>query len=119
MLEQGLFYEHEKWNYDGVKDHLVPANPTDIVSDEIKLGSYLSFKLKTDFNLDFDVSIYHQSTFNSLIRFPRLASSSSVKYNFTEHLGLLLQYQNIYDPNPLVPIDKLYNHFLTSIEVSF
>ena len=35
------------------------------------------------------------------------------------HLGLILQYQNIYDFDPVVPIDKLYNQFVSSIEVSF
>jgi hypothetical protein len=115
----GPFYEYEKWNFDGVQDNLVPANPGDVVTENIKLGTYLSFKWKTNFDLDFDFSLYHQSTFNELVNSPRLASSSSLKYNFTEHLGLIFQYQNIYDYNPTVPIDKLYNQFLASIEVSF
>lgn len=115
----GPFYEYEKWNYDGVEDNLIPMNPENIVTEKIKLGSYLSFKWKTSFNLDFDFSLYHQSTYNDFVDSPRLASSSSLKYNFTEHLGLIFQYQNIYDYKPSVPIDKLYNHFITSIEVSF
>ena len=115
----GPFYEYERWNYDGVADNLIPANPEDIVNEEVKLGTYLSFKWKTDINLDFDISLYHQSTFNEIFTTPRLASSSSVKYNFTEHLGLILQYQNIYDYKPIVPIDKLYNQFLATFEVAF
>jgi len=115
----GPFYEYERWNYDGVKDNLVPADPKDIVIENIKLGTYVSFKWKTGFNLDFDLSIYHQSKFNEITTTPRLASSSSITYNFTEHLGLIIQYQNIYDYNPVVPIDKLYNHFITTFEVSF
>jgi len=115
----GPFYEYERWNYDGVADDLVPAIPKDIISEEVKLGTYLSFKWKTEINLDFDISFYHQSTFDEIITTPRLASSSSVKYNFTEHLGLILQYQNIYDYKPIVPIDKLYNQFLATFEVAF
>lgn len=115
----GPFYEYERWNYDGVADNLIPANPEDIVNEEVKLGTYLSFKWKTDINLDFDISLYHQSTFNEIFTTPCLASSSSVKYNFTEHLGLILQYQNIYDYKPIVPIDKLYNQFLATFEVAF
>ncbi len=118
-MGSGPFYEYEKWNYDGVKDHLVPANAGDIVTEKIKLGTYVSYKWKTDFNFDFDFSVYHQSAFDNFVNAPRLASSSSVKYNFTEHLGLILQYQNIYDFDPVVPIDKLYNQFVSSIEVSF
>ena len=115
----GPFYEYERWNYDGVADDLVPANPKDKVREEVKLGTYLSFKWKTDINLDFDISLYHQSAFDEIFSTPRLASSSSVKYNFTEHLGLILQYQNIYDYKPIVPIDKLYNQFLATFEVAF
>lgn len=115
----GPFYEYERWNYDGVADDLVPAIPEDIINEELKLGTYLSFKWKTDLDLDFDISLYHQSAFNEIFITPRLASSSSIKYNFTDHLGLILQYQNIYDYQPIVPIDKLYNQFLATFEVAF
>lgn len=115
----GPFYEYENWNYDGVPDHLIPTNRENIISEVYKWGSYLSFKWETDLNMDVDISFYHQSRFNEMFSTPRLASSSSLTYNFTEHLGLILQYQNIYDYNPRVPIDKMYNHFLASVEVSF
>ena len=39
---------------------------------------------------------------------PRLASSTSVTYNLTEHIGLILRYQNIYDYEPVVPIEELF-----------
>jgi len=115
----GPFYEYEKWNYSGVHDDLIPANAEDVSKEKLKIGSYISFKWKTDNKLDFDISLYHQSEFNNILISPRLASSSSIKYNFTKHLGLILQYQNIYDNKPIVPIDKLYNQFLISLEVSF
>jgi hypothetical protein len=115
----GPFYEYENWNYDGVPDSFVPANPQNQTTENFKLGSYISFKWITGYNLDLDISFYHQSRFDEMLSTPRLACSSSLTYNFTEHLGLILQYQNIYDYNPVVPIDKLYNHFIASIEVSF
>ncbi len=115
----GPFYEYERWNYDGVKDELIPMNAVVQESENIKLSTYLSLKWKTENNFDFDISLYHQSKWNAIFTSPRLASSSSIKYNFTEHLGLILQYQNIYDFKPLVPLDKLYNHIVFSVEVSF
>lgn len=115
----GLFYEFERWNYDGVQDILIPTDQKDVVSENIKLGTYMSFKWKTGFKLDFDVSLYHQSKLDKLFISPRLASSFSIKYKFTDNLGLILQYQNIYDYKPIVPIDKLYNRILFSIDVSF
>lgn len=115
----GPFYEYEEWNYDGVDDNLIPANPATVINENLKIGSYLSFKWRTSLHIDIDLSVYHQSTFSEIFTTPRLASSSSIKYNFTEHLGLIIQYQNIYDYQPVVPIDKLYNLFVSSIEVSF
>ena len=83
--------------YDGVADDLLPIDLKGIETKLLKLGTYLSLKWFTNFNIDFDFSVYHQSKFNEIFSTPRLASSSSITYNFTEHLGLILKYQNIYD----------------------
>lgn len=115
----GTFYENEHWNYDGVQDNLVPADAKDVYSQAVKLGSYLSFKWITDYNISFDCSLYHQSRIKDIIKNPRLASSTSIKYNFIEHVGVLLKYENIYDASPLVPIDKLFNKLVFSFEISF
>ena len=116
----GTFYEHERWNYEGVNDTLlIPAITNDIYSDLIKLGSYLSLKYESDYNFTIDVSIYHQSRYDEIFSTPRIAGSASITYNFTEHLGLIAKYQNIYDYNPLVPIDKLFNRIILSIDISF
>ncbi|QKG80039.1 DUF481 domain-containing protein [Tenuifilum thalassicum] len=118
-IGSGPFYEFERWNYDGVPDELLPPNPQKIEKQDFKIGSYISFKWKTPINLDIDISLYHQSKLNEFFYTPRLASSSSIKYNFTDHLGLIVQYQTIYDYAPVVPIDKLFNVLSTTIEVSF
>ena len=102
-----------------MKDDKLPSNTNDIISEHAKLGTYLSFKWETEFNISFDISLYHQSKINEVFYTPRLASSSSVTYNFTEHLGLILQYQNIYDYAPIVPLEKLYNRLTFTIDVSF
>lgn len=115
----GPFYEYERWNYEGVQDHLILENSEDIIQKNFKLGSYISFKWLSDYNLTFDFSAYHQSRFDQIFSSPRLASSSSITYNFTEHLGLILIYQNIYDFSPVVPIEKLFNRVLCTVDVSF
>lgn len=115
----GPFYEYERWNYDGVKDRLIPQNSKDVTSENIKLRTYISFKWYSQYNFTFDVSAYHESKPGEIFSTPRLASSTSVTYNFTENLGLLLRYQNIYDYNPLVPIDQLYNKLVLTVNISF
>ena len=115
----GPFFEYERWNYDGVSDDLLPIDLQGIETEMLKLGTYLSLKWFTNSNIDFDISVYHQSKFNEIFSTPRLASSSSITFNFTEHLGLILKYQNIYDYQPVVPIEKLFNRVIFTIEVSF
>lgn len=119
FLGTGPFYEFERWNYKGVKDELLPLDLTEIERENIKLGTYLSVKWFTDQKFDFDISIYHQSRFDAIFSTPRLASSSSITYNFTDNIGLILKYQNIYDYKPVVPIAKLYNKIIFTIEVAF
>jgi len=115
----GPFYEYERWNYDGVKEHLLPDQTEKIISEKFKIASYISFKWISDINLTFDFSAYHQSTLDDFFTTPRLASSTSITYNFTDNLGLLLKYENIYDYDPIVPIDKLFNKIVFTIDISF
>ncbi len=115
----GSFYEYERWNFTGVDETLIPENSSDVVTRNFKLGDYLSFKFKPKDYLFFDVSIYHQSRFNQIFSKPRLASSTSITYSFTEHLGLTIIYQNIYDYHPNMPIDKLFNKVVFSVAISF
>jgi len=115
----GPFYEYERWNYEGVKDSLVPTNPKDTIVESFKLGAYLSFKWETDYNINLDISFYYQSKYDVLFESPRLASSIGLSYSFTDHFALIVKYQNIYDYDPVVPIDKLYNKVVSTIEISF
>jgi hypothetical protein len=90
-----------------VPDERLPLLTSDIEQEHVKLGTYLSFKWITSANVDVDISLYHQAKIDELISAPRLASSSSIKYNVTKNLGLILRYQNSYEYDPMVPIDKL------------
>ncbi|SFB31681.1 hypothetical protein [Algoriphagus aquimarinus] len=116
----GPFYENERWNYKGVSDDVsIPVGPVPIINENIKLGSYASLKYAPFEKIFVDISLYHQARFDELFSSPRLASSSRVTYKFTEVLGLSFIYQNIYDPNPVVPIDKLFNNVTLGVTISF
>lgn len=116
---QGVFYENELWDIRGVEDTKTQGLKPNYRSEFIKLGTYASAKYQTDKKFDFDVSLYYQNKVLSYFTEPRLAASTSIKYNFTEHLGARLLYQNIYDPNPIVPIDKLFHKAIFSVDISF
>lgn len=116
----GALYEHERWNYKGTSDvSLIPLDDTDIQVKKIRLSSYFNIKKKIGNLFDVDFSAYYQPTLDSNFKNYRIASSSKVVYNFTKHIGLSFLYQNIYDPNPVVPIDTLFNDVTIGLLFSF
>ncbi len=115
----GPFYEFERWGYEGVDAGLLPANQSPIENKSLKMGSYISYKQQITNRIGFDVSVYHQAKFNQIISAPRLASSTGIGFNLTEHLELKSIYQNLYDFNPVVPINKWFHRVIISISFSF
>ena len=115
----GPFYEFEKWNYEGVKEKKLPQKTGQKNKVAFKWGSYISFLWESGYDFSFDASIYHQSRLNEIFSEPRVAASTGLTYAVTEHVGVILQYQNIYDYDPVVPIDKLYTNVVFSIDISF
>ncbi|WP_026950255.1 DUF481 domain-containing protein [Algoriphagus mannitolivorans] len=119
-LGVGPFFENEKWNYGGVPEgREIPDVLATVQNQNVKLGSYASLKYAPFEKIFLDFSLYHQARFDELFSAPRLASSSRITYKFTRVLGLSFLYQNIYDPNPVVPIDKLFNSFSLNLTISF
>lgn len=120
FLGTGPFFEFERWNYEGVPYEIeLPDDITPLEQKNIKLGTYLSLKLEPFDNIFLDFSAYHQGRFDALFSTPRLASSTMLTYKFTRYLGLSLEYQNIFDPEPLVPIRKDFHKVKFGLTVSF
>lgn len=115
----GSLYEFERWNYSGVPDDLLPIDQSPVEKERFRGTSYISYKQKIGDLFDLDISGYYQPTFSSPLKNYRLAGSFELTYNINKYLGLRLLYQNIYDPTPLVPIDKLYNDVNFGITISF
>jgi hypothetical protein len=115
----GPFYEYERWDYRGVPDSETIPNPANPITNElVRLGSYISFKQRLAEKFLLDLSIYYQDDIQSLFDVPRAGSSSRVTYKLTQYLGLTLLYQNMYDPSPVVPIDKLYHNVTFSFSIN-
>ncbi|MBL7870059.1 MAG: DUF481 domain-containing protein [Cyclobacteriaceae bacterium] len=115
----GPIYEFEEWNYDAVQDEHLPATLEPITTQHIKNATYVSFKHHIFSKVFIDLSLYHQAQYNQLFSTPRLASSSRVSYQLTKNLQALVMYQNIYDYNPVVPIDNWFHRILATIAISF
>lgn len=115
----GGFYEYERWNYSGVKDELLPSDLSPIIAENIRFNTYISYKQKFGKLFDLDISAYYQPVILLPLTNYRLASSFELTYNVTDNLGFRFLYQNIYDPSPIVPIDKLYNDVNIGITLTF
>lgn len=115
----GPFYEYETWDYRGVPDSEPIPNPAIPITKElVRLGSYISYKQRLSDKFLLDLSIYYQDDIQNLLDVPRAGISSRLTYKLAKYLGLTLLYQNIYDPSPLVPIDKLYHNVTFSFSIN-
>lgn len=115
----GPYFEFEEWNYNAVADENLPIDTTPITTNLIKNASYVSYKHQVLAKVFIDLSLYHQAQYDQLFTTPRLASSSRISYQLTENLQALIMYQNIYDYNPVVPIDNWFHRVIATIAVSF
>jgi hypothetical protein len=115
----GPFYEYERWDYSGVDDDLVPVDPSIHTVQQFKLASYISYKQILFDVLDLDFSFYYQDRFSEIFRSPRLASSMKIGFRITKHFEALVMYQNIYDFQPVVPINQWYHDYYATISINF
>ena len=120
FIGSGMFYEWEKWNYQGTRNtDLIPDNPQDIKTSALRIASYVSFKKTFAELITIDASYYYQPTLKNFLENYRTALSASATYNISNYVGLTVLYQNIYDPNPIVPIPEWYNDITLGLSVSF
>lgn len=116
----GAFYEYERWNYSGIQDPtLIPVDAKPVTVNIFRGSSYLSLKKKFGDLFNLDISGYYQPAVGEYPVSHRLASSSALTYNISQYFGLTLVYQNIYDSNPVVPVQKLYNDINMGVTISF
>ena len=115
----GPFYEYESWDYSGVDDELVPADPSIQTTRQFKLASYISYKQILFDVLNLDFSFYYQDRFSEIFKAPRLASSMKIGFQITKHFEALIMYQTIYDFQPVVPINKWYHNYYATISINF
>lgn len=114
----GTFYEYEKWTYRGVRAELLPLDQAPIITNTLRFNAYVSWKQWLGERYVLDVSLYHQAGFDRIFRAPRLASSTAFSWQISEYLRLGARYQNIYDPEPVVPIREWFHRFVTAFTIT-
>jgi len=116
----GTLYEYEWWSYSAVSEpSAVPADSEPVKVTQFRGVSYLSVKKQFSDLFDLNVSIYYQPALAVQNISHRLASSSELTYHINQNFGFTVVYQNIYDSNPVVPIDKIFHDINLGITLSF
>ena len=102
----GIFYEYERWNYDGVPN-LTTAN-IELYQQTIKSRLATGFEIHFTDRSFLQASFYIHNRIDSNVKNPRYAYYIDLKYKITDNLGLWLSYQAIQHTKPIVPVKKLY-----------
>lgn len=106
----GLMYEHERWNYSAVDTELLPAETPNVIVDRPRINSYLKISRSISPSAGFSVVGYVQASPDEDIKYPRIASSARLQLKITNKVEFSVNFNNIYDLKPVVPIDK---HFFS------
>ena len=114
----GVFYEHERWNYDAVDSFKIPVNANDIVVNYLKSNNYVKWEGSISPVCKMAFAIFYQARFSNFFN-PRIATVTSIDVDATKHFGLSLKYSGIYDAQPIVPITHFYYTLSNSLVYRF
>ena len=115
----GLFYEYEKWNYNGVPNPDLQDIDKTEQQRSIKGQIFASFKFDFGEKWNIITSGYTHFRPDSNIKSPRIAYSIDVKHSVTKHFGIWLSYQNTILTKPIIPIRKHYTVLTGGVFISF
>lgn len=114
----GMFYENERWDYDGVDTNKIPAYAPDIKTSVVKSNSYIKWEGKVSSASTLATSVFYQARFDNFLK-PRIAINVSFDVEISKHFTLGMKYGGIYDCSPLVPINKYYYTLFNNIGYKF
>lgn len=112
----GIFQEWEKWNWSGVKQELIPLNPTSLRRSMFRLNEYLKYAIKLNDQVDISTVSYLQFPLKGNFFQPRWHFDANVFLHVGKHLSFTVSWNHVVDKNRLVPIDKFYYGFSTGLQ---
>ncbi len=114
----GLMYENERWNYVGVADSSeIPANADDQITHLLKSSTYFKAEWEPSATNQVSLSVFLQERPDKFFVYPRIAHTLHWVIAVGKHVSVDFAYYGIYDPKPVVPIDKYYYSFTNSLLV--
>jgi hypothetical protein len=104
----GAFYEFEQWGYGAVPRERRPLVLDDRNINLLKFNAYIRFFRKIAPNLRIGTTFYYQARPEYFFNDYRLAGNLEFVFMVSKNLEFRLNYDGIYDTQPVVPIDKFY-----------
>lgn len=114
----GAFYEMERWNWNGVKNELIPQNPSKIVRDMWRVNTYLKASRKLTKSIDFSTVSFLQFPVNGNFLQPRWYMEANMYLAVNNWLSFVLHWDHIRDTYRAVPIDNFYYSFSMGVQVN-
>jgi len=114
----GIMYEAEQWNYTAVDSAKIPANPVNQKSREIKSNNYVKLEGNVSPVSKLSIIIFYQAAFKDFFK-PRISDVINFSTDISKHFALGVQYNGLYDVEPVVPIFKFYYNYSSSLLYKF
>jgi len=118
----GLFQQYEVWNWNGVNDIALYPNHPDLITDnKLRVNNYLKLAKKIARNLDFAITSIQQFNAISIANNPhfRWYLIGQVNYDINKNFKLSFNWDHVYDFKPLLPINKFYYGYSTTLNLVF
>lgn len=104
----GLFYEFEQWGFGAVPGGRRPVDLSDVSKNLLKFNVYVRFFRQIASNLRFGSTFYYQARPEYFFNEYRLAGNLELIFQVNRNFEFRLNYDGIYDTQPVVPIDNFY-----------
>jgi len=104
----GAFYEFEQWGFGAVPSDRRPIVLDDRNVNLLKFNAYIRFFRKIAPNLRVGTTFYYQARPEYFFDDYRLAGNLELIFQVSKNLEFRVNYDGIYDTQPIVPIDKFY-----------
>ena len=118
-LGLGLMYEWEKWNFKGVaQDKLPLLHPDFIKTHLLKINQYIKLSAKVFKTTELTCTNFIQARPDKNIQYPRIASFLQWNIPVSKRISINLNYESIYDAQPVVPIKNYYFNYQTGFSIA-
>ena len=115
----GLFKEWEKWNWNGVKENLLPTILDNKLRSVYRLNNYVKLSAKLNKSIDFTTTSFLQFPLEGAFWKPRWYLEANFYVNTSKHTNFVFHWDHIVDDNKLVPIESFYYGFSTGLQINY